>query len=76
MRLTCNIDSRGRMLRLILGVVFLLAGLTLLILWAWRSGSTAGWIASGILIVSGGFMIFEARKGWCALRAAGLKIRV
>ena len=75
MPLTCNIDSRGKSLRLILGVIFLLDGLTLLIIWALRTGSHAGWFASILLILIGAFMIFEGRNGWCALRAMGMKTR-
>lgn len=73
MTLTCNIDSRGKAFRLIMGCVFLFDGLLLLILWTLRSGSVASWIAAGILIVAGGFMIFEGRKGWCVVRAMGIK---
>jgi hypothetical protein len=76
MPLTCNIDSRGKSLRLIMGTVFLLDGLTLAVLWAWRTHSPIGWITSAMMIVAGAFMIFEGRKGWCALRAMGLKTRV
>jgi hypothetical protein len=76
MPLTCNIDSRGKMLRLIMGMIFLLDGLTLLFLWAWRTGSHAGWATSIVMMLGGAFMIFEARKGWCALRAMGMKTPV
>ena len=74
--MTCNIDSRGKALRLVMGTIFLLDGLTLLFLWAWRTGSHAGWITSIAMILGGAFMIFEARKGWCALRAMGMKTPV
>ena len=76
MPLTCNIDSRGKMLRLIMGTIFLIDGLTLLLLWAWRTGSHVAWIASIVMIAGGVFMIFEGRKGWCALRAMGMKTPV
>ena len=76
MPLTCNIDSRGKMLRLIMGAIFLIDGLTLLLLWAWRTGSHVGWITSIAMIAGGVFMIFEGRKGWCALRAMGMKTPV
>jgi hypothetical protein len=76
MPLTCNLDSRGKALRLIMGAVFALDGLTLLFLWAWRTGSHVGWITSILMIVAGAFMIFEGRTGWCALRAMGMKTPV
>ncbi len=73
MPLTCNLDSRGKMLRLILGLIFLLDGITLLFLWGWRTGSNVGWITSIAMILGGAFMIFEGRKGWCVVRAMGMK---
>ena len=76
MPLTCNIDSRGRALRLIFGVVFLVDGLVLLLLWALRTGSHIAWITAIVMIAGGAFMIFEGRKGWCALRAMGMKTPV
>ena len=76
MPLTCNIDSRGKRLRLIFGLVFLLDGLILLFLWGMRTGSHIGWITSIVMIAGGAFMVFEARKGWCALRAIGMKTPV
>ena len=76
MPLTCNIDSRGKMLRLIMGLVFLLDGVTLMFLWGWRTHSTIGWLTAGAMVLGGAFMIFEARKGWCALRAMGMKTPV
>lgn len=29
-----------------------------------------------ILIASGGFVMFEALRGWCALRACGIKTKL
>ena len=76
MPLTCNIDSRGKMLRMIMGLIFLLDGITLMFVWGWRTGSHVGWITSIVMILAGAFMIFEARNGWCALRAMGMKTPV
>lgn len=73
MPLTCNIDSRGKAIRLIMGAVFLLDGLTLMLLWAWRTHSLTGWVTSIVMSIAGAFMIFEGRKGWCVLRALGMK---
>ena len=76
MAFTCNIDSRGKSLRLIMGIVFAFDGLTLLVLWAMRTGSHVAWVTSIFMILAGAFMIFEGRMGWCALRAMGMKTRI
>jgi hypothetical protein len=61
----CNIDRRGRLLRGILGFL-MLAGGVYLVGWTdhafWGCGAIAG----------GAFAIFEAIKGWCAIRAMGI----
>jgi len=70
----CNIDARGKAARLIWGIVLLLiavVGLTLLLAnvingWGW-------WVATLSAAAFGGFAVFEARQGWCALRAIGIK---
>jgi hypothetical protein len=73
MALTCNIDSRGRLVRLIYGILLSLAGVCMALLWAWRSGSGISWFCSICVIFAGLFAIFEARAGWCALRAIGMR---
>ncbi len=75
MGLNCNIDARGRAIRLITGMVVLALGVILLILWAWREGGGLAWTISLALVLSGGFMIFEGRAGWCIVRAMGIKTR-
>lgn len=60
MRLTCNIDQRGSRARLQVGVITDVVGVSLL-------------VAGVALSVAGGFMIFEGARGWCALRAFGIK---
>jgi hypothetical protein len=61
----CNIDRRGRYLRGFIGVL-MLAGGVYLVGWSdhafWGCGAIAG----------GAFAIFEAIKGWCAVRAMGI----
>lgn len=73
MSLTCNIDSRGRLARLIYGIVLLAAGGVLVAFWAIGSGSIWRWAISLGCIAGGAFAIFESRKGWCVIRAMGLK---
>jgi hypothetical protein len=61
-----NIDRTGRIVRAIWGVVLIGAGLLL-----WRAGS---WFCF-VLVVAGGFALFEAVRGWCIARACGIKTR-
>ncbi|HUB26626.1 MAG TPA: hypothetical protein VL992_14465 [Tepidisphaeraceae bacterium] len=73
MALTCNIDARGKRARFINGAVLLAVGIGLTIFLAWPSGQAWPWIVSAACILIGGFCIFEARAGWCALRAMKIK---
>src|SRR4051794_31243693 len=59
MPLTCNIDSRGKLARLIYGIVLLLAGLLLAWLWAAGSGSTFRWIVACLCVTGGAIAVFE-----------------
>jgi len=73
MALQCNIDSRGRAARLIHGVLTLFAGIAAAVFWAWPAGTAWAWAVAGVLIAAGAFAIFEARAGWCVVRAMGFK---
>jgi len=70
---TCNIDSRGKAARLIYGIVVLAIGVVLVFLWALRGGGILGWVISAVCVVMGVFSIFEARAGWCVVRAMGFR---
>jgi len=61
-----NLDSRGRLVRGIGGVLCLIAGLVVGFLKLWLGVA---------LIFAGGFMLFEAVRGWCAVRACGIKTK-
>jgi hypothetical protein len=76
MGLKCNIDSRGKRVRLVNGIVTLAIGIAIAGLWGWGSGSVTGWGVGMALMAAGAFMIFEARAGWCVLRAMGIKTRI
>jgi hypothetical protein len=72
MKLTCNIDQRGRKARLVGGIMVGLCGVALIITGALIS--LPGMLIVGIfLCITGSFMIFEGARGWCALRALGIK---
>ena len=61
-------------MRAIWGAGLLLAAGVLAIL-AWVGlGPVRLWVALSVLLALGGvFALFEARRGWCAVRALGIK---
>ena len=73
----CNIDAKGKAVRLVYGLAMLGAaaiGTALLI-----TGVIAGgWLWVGVIALAllGGFGVFEARAGWCVVRAMGFKTPV
>jgi uncharacterized membrane protein len=69
----CNIDAKGKRIRLLYGILLLILGIALALLWAHHSASPLRWIVSIAVITAGAFAIFEARKGWCAIRAMGFR---
>jgi hypothetical protein len=73
MALTCNIDARGKLARMIYGVILTGIGAAMAWLWAWQSGGAISWICSMCAMFAGLFAIFEARAGWCVLRAMGVR---
>ena len=76
MALACNIDSRGKAVRFRYGVVLLFLAVVLALAWALPTGSGLGWVVAGLLAAAGGFSLFEARAGWCAVRAMGFRTRL
>jgi hypothetical protein len=75
MPLTCNIDSRGKRARFLYGLIILVLAVVASA-WAWHASGWGWWVVAGLLAGMGGFAIFEARAGWCALRAMGFKTRI
>lgn len=73
MRLTCNIDSRGKLARMIYGIALLFVGILLSFFWAGRQGEAWRWVIAIACTVSGAFAIFEAWAGWCVVRAMGFR---
>ena len=62
-----NIDNPGRLVRG-LGALVLLVG-------AGFGFTISGWLGLGLLAV-GVFVGFEALRGWCVMRACGIKTRL
>src|SRR5688500_2151547 len=73
MPLTCNIDSKGKAVRLIWGLLLIVAAVLVAALWAARGDAGVPWALAGALAVGGAFAVFEARAGWCVVRAMGSK---
>ena len=61
-----NIDNKGRIFRAGGAVVFGLAAM-----FSWSRSITLG---AGLTLASA-FLAFEATRGWCALRAGGVKTK-
>ena len=76
MPLQCNIDERGRLARMIVGFVIAVIGLVGIVLSIVRTGTLFTWTLSSVFLLLGGFMFFEGRVGWCAIRAMGIKTRI
>jgi hypothetical protein len=79
MKLACNIDAKGKAVRLRMGLIQLALAAVVAVATGLAVGSPMGWMGwaiSGILTLVGAFSIFEARAGWCALRALGFRTRV
>jgi hypothetical protein len=75
MILACNIDARGKKVRLIIGLLLLLAAILVGIA-ALERPFFIFWIIAAVLGAGGGFCVFEGWAGWCAVRAMGFKTRV
>ncbi len=70
----CNIDDRGKAYRLRIGIRTLLAGLVLAAVFYLADVDWwAFWLGPVGMIGGGAFAIFEARTGWCVVRAMGFK---
>ena len=62
-----NLERTGRIVRGI-GAVILLAAGGIAVFHVW-------WAGAG-LMACGAFVLFEALRGWCLMRACGIKTRV
>ncbi len=73
----CNIDAKGREVRVIAGLVVALLGLAVMVLAA--TGGITGiwpWFVGAAALLGGGFAMFEGWAGWCALRAMGFRTKI
>ena len=76
MALTCNIGAAGKAARLRVGLLGVAGGLTLGLVTAVGVLPTLAWWAVLGSLAGGSFAIWEARAGWCVVRAMGFKTPV
>jgi len=70
----CNIGAKGRRVRFVGGVVTILASILFAILLATETLSLGfGWYVVAGMFIGGAFAVYEARAGWCIVRALGIK---
>ena len=73
----CNIDARGKAARMKLGIKLLFLAIIVGGLIALNIiESSIWWALLGIILFSSAFTIFEARAGWCIIRAMGFKTKI
>ena len=73
MALECNIDARGKSVRLRLGIMGVLSSLGLAAACLLISAPELAWVVPAGAFVGGAFAIFEGRTGWCVVRALGFR---
>jgi hypothetical protein len=61
-----NIDRRGRIARLVFGLVSIVAGVVL---------ARYAWWVCLILAVFRALALYEAARGWCIMRACGIRTK-
>tara|TARA_B100001094_G_C18086403_1_gene747968 strand:+ start:1016 stop:1243 length:228 start_codon:yes stop_codon:yes gene_type:complete len=70
----CNIGAKGKAARLKTGILAILFAVSLAILvLTGVLSSTLWWYPVAAIAFGGAFSIFEARAGWCVIRAMGFK---
>jgi uncharacterized membrane protein len=62
-----NISRTGRILRCIIGLALIVIGFLI--------SAEGRWICA-CMVVSGAFVLYEAARGWCLLRACGVKTKL
>lgn len=70
----CNIDAKGKAVRLLSGIIVTLIGMVLLGL-GLTNVIEPNWVymVVAVMIVAGLFQIYEGWRGWCVVRAMGFK---
>ena len=77
MVLECNIDARGKAVRMKLGIRLVFISLILATLTYFEIiPTTLGWLVTAASLGGGAFTIWEARMGWCVIRAMGFRTKI
>jgi hypothetical protein len=77
MALTCNIGAAGKAFRLKLGIALVSTGVILGLVMALDIlSSSIFWLPVAGCILGGVFTIWEARAGWCVVRAMGIRTSI
>ncbi len=70
----CNIGAKGKAARLRAGLMGLAAAAVLgVLILTGVLASNLWWYPFGAIAFGGAFSVFEARAGWCIVRAMGFK---
>jgi len=77
MALTCNIGAAGKAFRLKIGIVLVFGGIILALMMAFGVlSSPIFWLPVTGSIFGGAFCMWEARAGWCVVRAMGIRTSI
>jgi len=77
MAFECNIDARGKAHRLRLGIIAVVGGILLGTTTFFDIlPTTIGYVMAGGSVAGGLFSIWEARMGWCVVRAMGFRTKI
>jgi hypothetical protein len=77
MALTCNIGAAGKAFRLKTGIISIAGGLVIAALMVGGFlSSSIFWVPVAGSILGGAFCMWEARAGWCVIRAMGIRTSI
>ena len=70
----CNIDAKGKLFRFTVGMFSVISGIVIISLFNLNIFISEEILLMGIFSIIGGlFAIWEAREGWCIVRAIGIR---
>jgi hypothetical protein len=72
MALTPNIGLPGRIARGVCGFLMIALAVALWI-WQWPTSTLLRVSRAVALLAAGVFQLFEAKRGWCVMRACGIR---